>query len=116
MCVLCPASTQGLRAGCSWYAAPPRIAITGYNNKLIRSVSADQCKVACERETSFVCRSVDYNSRRQLCYMSSADRYTVQLTRWDDYQYYEIACDDGELGNTTYMSYASDWHSHMSYQ
>lgn len=65
-------------------------AIKGLNNKIISSVSVVECVRACTSETTFICRSIEYNSGNQDCqltvetlYTSSQHVYDIPPPGWD---------------------------------
>lgn len=57
--------------------------IPGYNDDVGFSLTIDECKERCMKETSFDCKSFDYWKARNQCYLSSytATRLQIQLSR-----------------------------------
>ena len=57
--------------------------IPGYNDDVGFSLTIDECKERCMKETSFNCKSFDYWKARNQCYLSSytATRLQIQLSR-----------------------------------
>jgi hypothetical protein len=95
-------AVSALEAGCRWADGVPEYSIPERNNKKITGkVTEDQCKAACEGETDFTCRSIDY--AEGLCYLSEDDTYTAKITRGNvQFTYFEIVCEKGELHTKTY--------------
>ncbi|ELU13877.1 hypothetical protein CAPTEDRAFT_201337 [Capitella teleta] len=89
----CDRAVSTLEAGCRWADGVPEYSIPERNNKKITGkVTEDQCKAACEGETDFTCRSIDY--AEGLCYLSEDDTYTAKITRGNvQFTYFEIVCE-----------------------
>lgn len=58
--------------------------------------SKDACLTACSTETSFVCRSVEYNYITNDCYLSQFDRRSGltnrELVDYEAVDYFENSC------------------------
>ena len=61
------------------------------NHKTLHGLSAEACARACEQESSFSCRSFDYNSAAKKCILSKAYRETVSIISSKEYDYYELS-------------------------
>ena len=71
--------------------------LSGHDNKILSNVKdAEQCKVACEEEKSFFCRSFDYYPAGSKCYLSITDRHVAAIAANVNFKYYERDC-EGEL-------------------
>ncbi|CAH1784055.1 unnamed protein product [Owenia fusiformis] len=68
--------------------------LRGFNNKgPIKGVSVAECKLACYQETSFNCKSIDYNSNERKCFLSSKIEASNRLQSNVDLTYfYRKAC------------------------
>lgn len=68
--------------------------ITGNYIKTIRSYSSLECKQLCLADKSFDCKSVSYNKKTHLCYLS-AENHKLNSKLWkahNDYTYWERNC------------------------
>lgn len=54
----------------NWWSTTPNAAISGFNNKRLKSVSVEDCKMACLEVTDFVCVSFDYHKNSLICDLS----------------------------------------------
>lgn len=65
-------------------------ALKGLNNLIQTQVSLEECILLCSKESSFICRSVEYNSGTRSCHLSvetlytkSDERYKLAPDGWD---------------------------------
>lgn len=61
------------------------------DDKVLSGQSAEQCADACEKESSFPCRSYDYDRNAGKCYLSRAASGDVDLTAVKGFDYYEMS-------------------------
>ena len=54
-------------------------------------MTAVQCANACEKETSFPCRSFDHDRTGNNCYLSSADSDDVVVSEVKGFDFYQIS-------------------------
>ncbi|XP_071952274.1 uncharacterized protein [Antedon mediterranea] len=75
------------------YTKHPYAAIYGYNNLHYYDVLPEECAQHCNQETSFVCRSFDYDVNNKECNLSEKDKDMVGGLKTDyvssHYDYYE---------------------------
>ena len=70
----------------------------GNNNKALGGVTMKRCQELCLRETTFTCRSIDYNPSNTACHLSEEWSGSVPLSNpcylsgWD---YYELPQNEG---------------------
>lgn len=84
--------TEGWPEDCEWVGPVYNRYTSGYDDKTLEGVSADDCKAACEKEDRFNCRSFDYYNASRYCYLSMSDRYSTWLYESSDIWYYERLC------------------------
>ena len=61
------------------------------DDKVLSGQTAEQCADACEKETSFPCRSFDYDKNGSTCYLSRATSGDIDLTSVKGFDYYEMS-------------------------
>ncbi|XP_025016061.1 uncharacterized protein LOC107359556 isoform X2 [Tetranychus urticae] len=62
----------------SWvFETVPGHILTGYSSKLMASPSKQDCMIKCYSETSFQCRSANYNRATSECSLSEMDRHSI---------------------------------------
>lgn len=61
------------------------------DDKILDSKSQEECAHACEGETSFPCRSFDYDKQNQRCYLSRATVSKIPTVSSKSYDYYEMS-------------------------
>merc|ERR1711976_275652 len=76
---------------CTWEVKTNH-GLNGRNDKKISGSSVDQCKKACEEETSFQCKSFDFNKLFNFCHLSASTTNDAGLIWWFTYDYYEAKC------------------------
>ena len=78
--------------GCTWVGPINNGYINGQDKKTLTDMLASDCMKICQEETTFDCKSFDYNYGTRTCYLQEKDRNTVKLTTSSTYQYYELDC------------------------
>ena len=66
--------------------------VGGAIKRTIGSTTIEECKKACEEDTTFQCTSVNFYKAAKTCYLKDTDRYTTRLTASTLYDYYERNC------------------------
>lgn len=61
------------------------------DDKVVPGQTAEQCADACEKESSFPCRSYDYDKSGSTCYLSRAASGDTELTAAKGFDYYEMS-------------------------
>jgi len=74
--------------GSSQFLLEANKVISGHNNKQLKNVSSDQCKAACIAETTFMCKSFDYNVASKWCDLSTSDKHNVGLSAASGYEHW----------------------------
>ncbi|ELT94232.1 hypothetical protein CAPTEDRAFT_214176, partial [Capitella teleta] len=77
---------------CVWEAEMSGVLVSGNDLLTLTSKTVDECKKACEDESTFHCQSFDYHTATSKCFLSVASRYTTALVVHTSYSYYERNC------------------------
>jgi hypothetical protein len=81
-----------LPGACVWLDPVAGYVVSGQDKKVVYNVEVDECKTACEAETTFSCYSFDYRSDKT-CFLQSKDRYSTKLVANAGFVgYYERNC------------------------
>ncbi|XP_041376308.1 uncharacterized protein LOC121388857 [Gigantopelta aegis] len=65
------------KCGCEWtnqFIVIPGMYIAGFTDKVMSSVTMEQCQNACASEDQFQCKSIDYNNGSSACYLSTVNK------------------------------------------
>ena len=65
--------------------------LSSNDDKVLSGMTAVQCADACERESSFPCRSFDYNRTAKTCYLSSADSEDAVVSEVKGFDFYQLS-------------------------
>ena len=90
-----PDKDDEVEKDCVWLGPIENFYISGNDAKTLYTISLEDCKKACEDETSFDCISFDYYVSVKYCYLSKIDRHDVTLSSSTAYHYYERRCEGG---------------------
>lgn len=69
--------------------------LEGHDNRMLHKVSKHACLEACSTETSFVCRSAEYDENARECRLSRYDRFSrhIHFKRADpSVSYFDNTC------------------------
>ena len=78
--------------------------LQGLDNVVVYTSSKEACLSACQTESSFVCRSVEFNYLTLQCQLSEFDRrsfssgFPVELVDQQGVDYFENSCIECEYG------------------
>ena len=67
--------------------------VPSQDSKTLTGIEIDDCKKACEDQTTFKCISFDYYVAVKYCYLQAVDRHSAILTAHAAFDYYERRCD-----------------------
>lgn len=65
--------------------------LSNNDDKVLSGNTVEQCADACEKETSFPCRSFDYDKDGSTCYLSRATSDDAQLTPAKGFDFYQLS-------------------------